>query len=173
MIRFERSFDYDLIREIMTHPQVYPHLVDDGSPAREDFCPLEHEAIWYIVVRDDDEVLGLWMFTPMNAICVEVHTCILPSAWGDRAHRAARGMVEWIWEHTPWRRIVTNVPKNNRVALRFAVAAGMGIYGVNHLSFLRNGEPIDQVCLGISKPIQVPASDATDALTAFAEVKEG
>lgn len=154
MITFERSFDYDgVIRRIMTHPKVYSQITDDFSPACEDFQPIEHEALWYVIVRDGSELLGLWMFHPQNTICWEVHTALLPSAWGARALQAALELPEWIWEHTPCRRIVTNVPALNRVAYHFALAAQMVEYGRNERSILKHGILQDQICLGISKPL--------------------
>jgi RimJ/RimL family protein N-acetyltransferase len=135
----------------MTHPQIWPHISDDGSPPAKDWRPPEGEHIWYVTAWDDDELLGLWMFHPQNAVCWEVHTCLLPTAWGEQAIAAARALPEWIWKHTPCRRIVTNVPSSNRLALRFAIRAGMKIYGVNRESYLKGGKLCDQVCLGLSE----------------------
>jgi RimJ/RimL family protein N-acetyltransferase len=155
MIHFERSFDYELIRQILTHPKIYDHISDDGSPAREEYQPIEHEAIWYVIVRDvreeGEDLLGLWMFTPQNAVCWEVHTALLPCAWGPAGQRAARLLPEWIWANTPCRRIVTNVPETNRLALHFAAKAGMKVYGVNRQSWMKDGVLCDQICLGLSK----------------------
>jgi RimJ/RimL family protein N-acetyltransferase len=152
VIRFERSFDYSLIRKILTHPKIWPHISDDGSPAAAEFQPIQSEAVWYIVVRDGEEILGLWMLHPHNSICWEIHTCLLPIAWGERGLEAARLLGEWIQKHIPCRRVITNVPSNNRLALRFALEAGMTEFGVNPASFLKNGKLRDQVLLGISLP---------------------
>jgi len=121
------------------------------------------------------------MFHATNAICWEVHTCLLPCAWGERAYIAARALPEWIWRHTPCRRIVTNVPSSNRLALRFALRAGMTIYGCNKASYLKNGRLCDQLCLGLSKPEEVAVPEAgtgrqanegeTDALRAETEAR--
>jgi len=164
---FERSFDYETIGNVMRHRRIYRHISDDFAPPLAEFRPVEHPGIWYVLVRDNDELLGLWVFHPLNGICVEVHTCLLPCAWGERARRAAVEMIDWIWANTPWMRIVTNVPETNRLALYFAAAAGMKIYGVNHQSFLKGGELMDQVCLGISKPTApaVEADTAQEVLT--------
>jgi RimJ/RimL family protein N-acetyltransferase len=155
MITFERSFDYELIRRILIHERIWPHITDDGSLAREEYKPAEHDAIWYVIVRDVREegvdLLGLWMFTPQNAVCWEVHTALLPAAWGARGQLAARLLPEWIWANTPCRRIVTNVPETNRLALHFAAKAGMKVYGVNRQSWMKNGVLCDQICLGLSK----------------------
>jgi RimJ/RimL family protein N-acetyltransferase len=159
-IEFSRSFDYELIRQIMTHPKLYPHISDDGSPPREEYRPPESEAVWYVIVRDADEVLGLFMLVPQNAVCWEFHVALLPCAWGSRSRQAALEFWNWVWEHTPCRRIVSNVPLPNRLALRFGLDAGMKLYGINRESFLKNGILYDQTCLGLSRPEEMPVPEA-------------
>jgi RimJ/RimL family protein N-acetyltransferase len=179
VIHFERSFDYELIRRILTHERIWPHISDDYSPPPSEYQPIESTAVWYIMVRDiypdagPEEVLGLWMFVPQNSVCWEVHTALLPTAWGDRGQRAARMLPDWIWENTHCRRIVTNVPTTNRLALHFAVKAGMTIYAVNPASYLKHGTLCDQVCLGISPPNKMPIPDVGSLAAAFSEKEEG
>ena len=162
MIRFERSFDYSLIREILTHPQIYPHISDDASPPAVEYRPLQSDAVWYIVVRDEEEVLGLWMLHPHNSICWECHTCYLPPAWGSRAFVAGQMLPEWVWEHIPCRRIIGNVPSCNRLALAYMKRIGFEEFGVNRASFLRNGRLYDQICLGISPPSRAEAPGSVE-----------
>jgi RimJ/RimL family protein N-acetyltransferase len=181
-IFIERSFDYVLIKAIMSHPGVYRNLVDDFSPAAADFRPIESDLIWYLVAWDGNQLLGLWMLVPQNGICCEIHTVLLPHAWGDRARRAANEALAWIWTNTPCRRIITNVPAENRLAYHFALAAGLEVYGTNEASFLRNGRLQDQICLGISRPRELPLFEAGQETTipdecspvaASLEIKEG
>lgn len=171
MITFERSFDYELIRKVLTHPRIYPYISDDGSPPLEKYQPVASEAIWYVVVYDqraeDAHLLGLWVFVPENFVCWEVHTALLPRAWGPRGQLAARMLPKWIWTNTPCRRIITNVPSNNRLARRFALQAGMKIYGINRASWMKNGVLCDQICLGLSKDEKPVFSDAQNELGAF------
>jgi hypothetical protein len=147
---FERSFDYSLIGEIMRHPRLYQ--ADDFSPAREDYRPPENESIYYMLVRDGEELLGLFVLYPQNAVCWEIHTRLLPCAWGARAAEAAKGILEWLWTNTPAVRLVTSAPGNNRLAIRFAEAGGLSRFGRNPASYLKNGKLHDQILLGISKP---------------------
>lgn len=160
MITFERTGNAELVRQIMTHPQIWPHISDDCSPTAEEFQPIMHRHFWYILARheDTDTLLGLWLFTPQNGVCWEVHTCLLPVAWGMLGQSAARALPAWIWENTPCRRIITNVPAGNPLALQFAQRAGMKVYGVNEGSYLKHGVLRDQTCLGLSKP--APRVDA-------------
>jgi len=162
MIHIERSQDYALIRGIMTCKAVYRHLTDDASPAAEDWRPIESDGIYYLVAWDGNSLLGLWMLHPHNGVCWEIHTALLPDAWGDRARRAAAAMLKWVWGNTPCRRIVTNVPANNRLAYHFAVQAGMEVYGTNEASFLKGGRLLSQICLGISRPRDLPLFEAAE-----------
>jgi hypothetical protein len=101
MLTFERTTDYNLIRAIMTHPRVYPAVSDDASPAAADFWPVQHPSFWYVLARDRycgySVDLGLWLFVPQNAVCWEVHTCLLPKHGYRRAREAARELAGWIW----------------------------------------------------------------------------
>ena len=173
MITFERSFDYELIRSVLTHPKIYRYLADDQSPPAYEFCPQQHPAIWYVTVRDDRELLGLWMFVPQNGVCWEVHTALLPNAWGERGQLAARLLPDWMWRNTQCRRIVSNVPTTNRLALHFALKSGMRIYGVNEASFLKNEMLVDQVCLGISRPFKPAIAEAETQSESFADDGHG
>ncbi len=176
MIYVERSTDYALIGGIMRHPRVYPHLTDDASPAAADFRPIESDAFCYLVAWDANELLGLWLLVPQNAVCWEIHTALLPGAWGSRARRAAEVMLAWVWENTPCQRIVTGVPQGNRLAYHFAIQAGMEQYGINEASFLKGGRLLDQICLGINRPreaAETPIPGDRSPVAASAGPKEG
>jgi len=176
-ITFARCSNLALIRAILTHPLVYPHISDDGSPEAEEYQPIDHPAIWYVLARDvapeQEDILGVWMFTPQNAVCWEVHTALMPIAYGMRALNAARMLPEWIWENTPCRRIVSTVPTTNRLALYFAVDAGMKIYGVNEASWLKNGRRCDQVCFGLSAPRELGDNEAETAPDSIESIPVG
>lgn len=150
---FERTYDMRLVREVMCHPKIYPFISDDGSPAVEDFQPIDNPAVLYLVCKDGEELLGVWMFIPQNSVTVEVHTCLLPGHGFRRAREAAKGAAAWIWvNYTGCHRIVTTVPSFNRIAREFAEAAGMTIFGSNPASFAREGILYDQDLLGMSRP---------------------
>lgn len=157
MITIAQSTDYALIRQVMVDPAVYPRSIDDFCPPVEDFEPCRAEAVIYAIVRDGEELLGLFMLVPQNGIMVEIHTCLLPCAYGKRASQAALAMAQWVWLNTRCHRIITNVPTHNRLALRFALAAGMEIFGTNTGSFMYRGKLEDQIMLGLSRPSSVAA----------------
>lgn len=150
-IQISRTVDMPLVRSVITHPRVYPHVSDDSSPAVEDFEPIDHASLVYLHAQDDAGTLGVFMLVPLSHVCYQVHTCMLPRAWGASAREAARLGTQWMFEHGPCRRIVTNVPEYNRIAERFARACGMTEYGRNLKSFQKDGVLYDEILLGISK----------------------
>lgn len=150
---FENSRDWSLIKQIVTHLKVYPLVSDDFSPLPEKWEPIDCAAAHYIVVRDDGIVLGLWAFYEHSPIVWNVHTCLLPIAYGERARRASRAMAAWIWANTKCLRLITEVPESNRLALRFARMAGMVEYGFNPQSYLKGGVLEGVHLLGMSKGV--------------------
>src|SRR6516165_7128124 len=60
-LSFERSQDWELIRGIMLNPKIWTHISDDSTPPAEEWEPVQAEHIWYVIVRDGEEVLGLFM----------------------------------------------------------------------------------------------------------------
>ncbi len=145
-----------LVRCIITHPRIWPSASDDFCGEPDNFTPVDNPSIMYMLVYDDETLMGMWMFVPQNGICFEAHTCLLPQAYGEFAVSAAIRMTAWIWENTPAKRIVTTVPSFNRLALRLAQKAGMTQYGINPASYSKNGKLWGQILLGISKEEACP-----------------
>jgi len=138
-----RTFDYDLIMDIMTHPDIYPYISDDGSPSQEDFSPIQSDDIYYLICE-----AGLFMYHPHNCITVEVHSCVLPEYRG-KSVAYAKASVEWMFENTKYRKVITQVPSYNKRALVYAQKAGLEIEGTNRMSFMKNGKIYDQTILGV------------------------
>lgn len=149
MVTLEQTSDIQLVRNIITHPRVYPMVSDDGSPAAEDYVV---PPVTYVLVKKNSMVAGCFCLVPINAATVEIHTCLLPEAYGECASYAARMMSGWIWDNTKFNRIITNVPDYNRLALRFAERSGMERFGINPQSYLKNGRYEDQIMLGMTRP---------------------
>lgn len=143
----ERTHDMRLVSEIMHHPAIWPHIHDDGV---KEYQPVDLDELYWLKVVDD-ETIGAFLVHPNNSVCYEVHTCILPDAWGNKAKKASQLLLKWVFENTVCMKLVTHVPAYNKLAKRFAKNAGMKEEGINRQSFLRNGELLDQYLLGITK----------------------
>lgn len=141
--------DPDLIKVTITNPKIFPYVTDDGSCAKEDYEP-NLESFIYVGIYAE-EYLGLFVLHQHNHILYEVHTCLLPDAWGEKAIAAAKLLIKWVFENTNCKRLITNVPDNNPLAKRLAKQAGLKQFGINPDSFIKNGVLFDQIMLGVSK----------------------
>lgn len=143
---FERTFDFDLARAIITHDSIYPHLTDNEDPSG--FTLPTGGSNWYVIVRDSGALLGLFWLVPYNAVCWEAHTCFLPGVGGARAIRAYREGLAWIWRNSDCKKIVGNIPDYNRAALAVALRGGATVIGRNTKSLWRGGRLVDQIIVG-------------------------
>ena len=150
-ISFERTHDWELVKKIATHPKNWTHIGDDFAPEPSKWEPNKSDDVWYILARDGGELLGLFVIFPENAVCWRIHMCMLPVGYGERAHAAGRGIVEWVWNNTPCRRIVASICEDNRLALAFALSSGFIGFGMNEKSWLKDGELKNLIMLGVSK----------------------
>lgn len=150
---FARTQDYTHIRSILTHPRVFNHISDDGSPKIADYQPPQHETISYILAHDSQELLGLFMFHPtISSSCLEVHTCLLPTVGRARAQQVVRELALWIWPRIAQRVILTHVPAYNKPAAALARAAGFKAWGRLPRAFRKFHRDHDLILMGLSRP---------------------
>ena len=152
MIRLERTLDYELIRSIMTHPQVYPHIADDFMPPPENFWPLESPALFRLLAYDGDELLGLFVTHQINGVLWEVDHCLLPNSWGRRARAAGKAFLAWLWENTAAQKVIGFTPASNRLAVRYALGLGLRELGRIPGATQRSFVLIDLVIVGKDRP---------------------
>lgn len=150
-MNFWETHDLGVVKRILSHPRIYPHITDDFSPPVESFEPGIHPNIHYVLaVSDEDNILGCFVFEEHSPVVWEVHTCLLPEAWGS-SERICRMVAEWVFSRTEVNRIVTQVPAHNRLAYRLAKRAGMTEYGRNPASFKKHGVLEDVILLGLTR----------------------
>jgi len=147
-----RTFDYGLVRSIMTSPRVYPHIIDDFSPSAEEFRPIRDDRLIYLAVSDESEVRGAFLFVPENGVLFRVHHFLLPVLWGSKAIAAARLAMTWIWENTDCQRISGKTPTCNRLAWKFAEKVGMKTVGYEPNSVQIGGKLYAQIITGMNRP---------------------
>jgi hypothetical protein len=155
-VSIERTRDLALVREVFTRPAQWDAATDDAAPERATFTPNADERIIYLAVSAPTkcvafrELLGIITLIPRNAVLFELHAA-LDLSRAKTATAAARAAIAWLFEHTPARRIIGEIPATNRLAIAIAERAGMQHCGRNPRSFLKRGALVDLVQLGISK----------------------
>jgi len=153
-VTIERTQDAALVKSIITHPRIYPSVTDDGAPRPELFDASEavkHKNVYFLLARAGEELLGCFMLHSHNAVLYEVHTCLLPNAWGPRAVEAGVAGRRWMFANTPCEKIMTFVPQGNGLAFKFAKRCGMQLEGILTKSYKKGGKLLDQSLLGVAK----------------------
>lgn len=144
MINIERCFDADEINYILQKPSIAKFINDDLS---HDCIISDASQAHWVGVYKQDMCVGVFLLVQHNSITVEMHTAL--DLRGSEALHAARLLMQYVFKD--YQKLVTQVPKNNRMAKLMAVRLGFVVEGINRESFLINGKLIDQDILGITK----------------------
>ena len=146
-MKIERTHDMSVVKSILDHPRIAKHICEDGVL---NYDPIDHEGFYWMLITDNDVVSGVFLLHALNSSCIEMHTCLLPEIWGAKADQAAKLLGDYVFYELKYKKLVTNVPKYNVLALRYATKNGMTKEGINRSSFMNNGELIDQIFLGVT-----------------------
>jgi hypothetical protein len=152
-ILFERTENAALVREILTHPKIWPWIASDGYPPPEEFWPAaENPAVHYLLVRSAGEVFGLYITHPINAALWEVDHALLPTAWGAPSYWIGRAFEEWLWANTSAETALGLTPADNALALKYARRHGMTETGRIPKGIKRGGKSYDLVVFTKHRP---------------------
>lgn len=140
--------DLYLINQAVMHPKINKSVSDDFTAGQK---ITTSDGFMWLGIFDKNDYLGLIMAHAHNTVLYEVHTALLPKAWGSKAIRCCELIVSWLIENTDCERIITSVPENNTLALRLAKKTGFKEYGFNPNSILKDNNLIGQTMLGLNK----------------------
>lgn len=152
-VAFEPTTDLERVRQILTEPRCWAQMANDHSVDPQAIQVPEGPQHLYLLAKHAGCTMGLVMLSKRSLICCEMHTSMLPWAWGDLVYRAAIGILPWIWENTEYLRVISYVAERNRLALRVAKTAGLDQWGTNAGSIMRGGILESEIWLGASRPV--------------------
>lgn len=154
-VEFElvRTDNADLVRKILTVPKLYDVITEDNSPPRDEFQPIMHPDVIYLLAVRDKKVLGVFVVHPLNRTVAVGHANFLPNQWGEREQNKQIGQaaLQWVWDNTEYQKIVTTVPVIYKHVLAYTQRIGMKREGMMRKSHLKHGELHDQYYMGISR----------------------
>lgn len=144
------STDEELVRSVMTHPEIYPYLGDDSRLPADKFKPYFDKSLLYVTVKEDNSgLIGLFLLVKHTSIKWEAHTMMLPSGRGRRAVKAYKQGIEWCRDNG-CRYLEGIIPEDNAGAIAIALLGGMEHVGTLRKSILRGGTLMDEVIVGKS-----------------------
>lgn len=131
------------INWLMTHPDVYPTISDDGSPPVEEY-EADLDSGFFLSTAPGN----LFIFTPYCYRVYSMHSCILPEARGPGSVKAARECIKWMFEKGGAVKIVGVVCDSDPRAQKFALKIGFNQEGRYKKSFIRGGVLQDLIIYG-------------------------
>jgi hypothetical protein len=148
MITFQRTSDRNLLTLVLTDPLFWPHITDDYAPDPRRYEAPRDPRIWYVLVIENCEVIGLFTFLPRSTVLWETHLVLYPDR-KTRGTEILRQAFAWMAEHSTAKRFVAEIPRYNRLAVKLAGRV-MQFLGVNEQSFQKDGRLEDLMLFGSS-----------------------
>ena len=137
--------DMDLVKQVLTHPEIYPRITEDGAPPREEYNP-PGKAI-FVGGFLGDEIIGLMIYHKDTAVVWGCHVQVLPD-YRDYAFDFGKQALDWLKEMTNAKKVTAQIPVLYPDVIRFAEKHGFKNEGTNKQSYLKNGQLTDKVYLG-------------------------
>lgn len=119
-----RSVDTNDISRVLNHPQVFPFLTDDLSPAFYD--PVISPQVIYLI---NEQKTGVVRIDPMNGVTCNAHIATLPEMWGDAVSFVKEALV-WGFKNTKYLKVLAMVPEFNEHAMSLVSRSGFVREGV-------------------------------------------
>jgi RimJ/RimL family protein N-acetyltransferase len=147
----ERTFDKDVIASIMTTPDIWDTIAEDGSNI-DDFSADCDGECWVLMTVDND-VIGAYNLHPHNSVTLEIHAHVLPEYRNAYSGDTGTAILQWFLDNSPnkYEKIIAQIPVIYDNVKRFTCSFGFQEEGVNRLSYKKNGNIIDQWLLGITR----------------------
>lgn len=149
----ERTTNPRIIKRILTVPDLWELITEDDSPSPEEYEPIVHDSMYYLLARKGNKVIGLFVVHPLTTTLAIGHVNILPSQWGNRKQNKLIGekAIQWIWDNTEIDKIVATVPVIYKKVLAYTQRIGMKREGICRKSYKKHGELHDQYYVGVNR----------------------
>ena len=150
MISLKRADTAAEVEVILKDPEIFARIAEDGVIAESYEIPMNQYC--YMMVMDDDRVIGVWIIHPFNSSTLDIHCNILKE---HRRHgkEAGRLILKWFKDQCPKNYVKLNaeIPMVYPEVYHFTKSFGFKDEGINRLSILKQGELVDQWRLGITR----------------------
>ena len=150
MITAERIYDHNLIKSIMTSPDIWATVAEDGHSPASFTCDTEGEC-WLLMTNGDD-VVGIYNIHGINAVTCEIHAQVIPEHREKHSYGTGKVALDWIFSNAPeYKKVIAQIPVVFENVKNFTCQFGFKVEGINRLSYLKDGAIVDQWLLGITR----------------------
>lgn len=145
-----RTFDTQLVREILSDPKLNKRVTRDGDVMM--FDPENQRELYYLLATDGDETIGFVLYHMFNSpICFQLHLNYLSKYWGSNLDKYTKKSVDWMLENTDARKLIALCPTIYPTVKAHISKSGFTEEGILKDSSIFNNKICDNAIMGLSK----------------------
>ena len=141
--------EFESANSVLVNDELFDRIAEDGHEP-SDHKPYEKDC--YLLIKNDEVVIGVWFLEPENSTTLNIHCNILKE---HRAHgkEAGKLILKWFVEDAPeqYQKLNAEIPFTYPEVYHYTKKYGFKNEGVNRLSVMKKGELVDQWRLGITR----------------------
>lgn len=143
--------DMELVRAIMTEPDIWERAAEDGVEQDTWFPGYDAMTAWLLCIEDDD-IVGVILMHTDTSVSIKMHP-YLRKEHRQKGRVMMKAFYEWVLEDTQskMQKISVTIPINQAKVINFAKKVGFQKEGVNRDSYLKDGQLYGQQNLGITR----------------------
>lgn len=143
-----QSTNAELLRALITHPDIYPGASDDGTPAPADLVVTVGAQQYWLIAYVEQAAAAVFFFHPSTSTTFEFHCGVLRPYRGLVGYAAGHLAVAWMRDHSVARKLICWVETDARHVYAYVRALGFGPEGLSHGSIQRQGTLKDRYLMG-------------------------
>ena len=147
----KRTKDYSLINSILTNPAIYETITQDGASPASEYKTPEDDAVYYLLVEEEGEPIGLYIVHRDSMVSHKVHANILTEYRPKYSNKSAQDLIEWVFSNTDIVKLNAEIPYKYQNVISFTEKAGFTIEGIRRHAYLKDGVVYDVALLGLMK----------------------
>lgn len=146
-----RIYNEQFIKVFMAHPEIFACVTEDGAHSDE-FTPDVENEFW-LLVSNDEAVIGLYRLHPTSTCALTCHANILPEFRREYSDAAAEAVYEWILDECPpcFAKFNSQVPENCGNVAQYLERHGWAPEGYSRKSWRKGGQLLDLLHYGITR----------------------
>lgn len=150
-ISIERTWNRELIRRILTNPEIWDSIAEDGE--KVGLFEVDLEKNIFLAVNFFDTCIGLYVLHAFNGCTLEIHANILPAYRKAHAKESGKKVLEWFKEFAPekYEKLTAQIPSLYPHVYHFTLNRGFNDEGLLTKAYRKKGELHDIHILGLSR----------------------
>jgi hypothetical protein len=121
----ERTHDKALIKSVMTMPEIWEAVSEDGQDS-QNFEP-ETESDCWLAIKDDSLTVGLYNLHPENRSTLEAHIQMIPEHRKEYSVKAGAAFLLWFAGECPaqYQKLIVKIPSLYPNVRKFVQSFGL------------------------------------------------